>query len=77
MASAFYASFGVCRRKGFTKSFCYRKAKQALEERPPRRRKSRRKARGMSRKGSRCRRLGPVWSPALGKRVMRCVGGYR
>ena len=81
MANAFYAAFGTCRREGYTKSYCYKKAKRELE-RGPRKRRTAKKRRGMpkkagvARKGSRCRHMGKVWSPALGKKVRRCVGGY-
>jgi len=39
-------------------------------------RRSSRKAPGMARRGSHCRRMGSVYSRKLRKRVKRCVGGY-
>ena len=84
MASAFHAAFGTCRRDGYTKSYCYNKAKREMEAGPPYPpRKKRRKKKGkmpkkagVSHKGSRCRRMTKVYSSALGKKVKRCTGGY-
>jgi hypothetical protein len=79
VANAFYAVFGTCRRRGFTKSYCYREAKDAVERGPRRQRKRGsvvKKPSGMARKGSHCRRKTRVWSAALGKKVLRCTGGY-
>jgi hypothetical protein len=78
MSSVFYAAFGTCRRRGFTKKYCYSEAVKAAEGRPVRRRKKRAapKASGVARKGSHCRKKTRVWSPALGKKVLRCTGGY-
>lgn len=83
MANAFYAAFGACKRRGLTSAYCYREVKKNLGKTS--RKKSRRKAgrrvtlRGarVARKGSTCRRMTKVWSPALGKRVKRCTGGYK
>lgn len=84
MANAFYAGFGRCRRKGYTKAYCYREVSRELakERRGPSRR--RRKKKGVAPKGPRVAKRGStcikktkVWSPALGKKVFRCTGGYR
>ena len=84
MANAFYAAFGACKRRGNSSAYCYRKVKRALERGTSRpRKKKRRRGRsfvrhkGMARKGWVCRRKTRVWSAALGKRVLRCTGGYK
>jgi hypothetical protein len=86
MANAFYAAFGACKRKGYTSSYCYREAKKSLEGpccddcAPKRKRKKKRtfkRRAGMARKGWVCRKQTKVWSPALGKKVLRCTSGYR
>jgi len=81
MSNAFYAAFGRCRRKGFTKAYCYREVKKNLSAAKKRRKKKKAVSRkrlpsGMARRGYVCRRKTRVWSPALGKRVLRCTGGY-
>lgn len=79
MANAFYAAFGACKRRGFTSSYCHKKAKQELASKSARKRPSRRRRlpAGMARRGSTCRRMTKVFSPARGKKVLRCTGGYR
>lgn len=83
MANAFYAAFGACKRRGLTSAYCYREVKKNLARKP--RKKYRRKSglraapqgARVARKGSTCRKMTRVWSPALGKRVKRCTGGYK